>query len=130
MNPAHDHALLLAPLIGNTPGTNLFVDNKPDLPNALVVVYNSTPFPPMRTQNLQEEDLRRPCIDIHVRGEAKDYQSLRNKAELIYSILRKRGSYVANGTLYKSCFAASDVDGPFPDEKNRLNWYLKFELMK
>ncbi len=128
MNPAEDHARYLAPLTRYILGTNLYVDKKPDTPDALIVVFNTTGYPTIEVLDLYTPGIRRPGMMIHVRGAPGDYAGSRSVAQTIFLALEKKANWVVNGHQYIKTQAVGDIGAPSYDEKNRPNWYLNFEV--
>ncbi len=130
-NPAEDHAIYLATIIGITGYTlagNLFYDKKLDTPSAAIFVFNTKAHSSLMTLSTSDSDIRRPGLMIHVRGNPGDYAGTRAIAEIVYSALAKKGNYTVNGKTYLSCLAVGELGAPEYDEQNRPQWYLNFEL--
>jgi len=128
-NPADDHAVYIANLIGGILGQTVLSDKKPESPDALVAVFNSSGMPTDELLNPAETGIRRPGLKVQIRGTPGDYTVARSKAEIIYLALCKKANYTVNGHHYIQCIALGDIGESIWDEKNRPNWYLNFELM-
>jgi len=90
--------------LGLTFGTDLFVSEMPETPDACVCVYDTGGFPPDPNHTYDH-----PSVQVRVRGAKGKYRDAYVRANDIKKLLHQTTNETADGSRYLGIFAGSDV---------------------
>ena len=108
-------------------GTNLFVGNEPELPDACVTIYDAGGAD---TEPTTEFKYEYPNVSIRVRGAVADYTGAYTKAAEIKYLLHCLVNRTINGTKYISFFCIGDIQFLQGDEKNRPIFLVNLRMQR
>ena len=123
--PSTDIAAMLADVSGPglTEGTNLFISILPELPDAIVAVFDYSGSDP--EQNFA---YWRPSVQVRVRGAREAYEAAYQLAMDIRAYLVASHNVTINGSRYIGIWAKGDIISLGRDGNNRPELSVNFAI--
>lgn len=123
-SPAVDISAMLilsSSATGLTEGTDLFIADEPELPNAVVTIYDTGGASPQPGYTYL-----RPTVQVRIRGAKMDYATAYTLAETIRNVLHGFPNQNINGTKYIAIYGLGDIQNLGDDENGRPIFTVNF----